>query len=114
LSDTNHSLPDLMDTLSEQNAAVLRNCDSFEELFELLMDEKDSALPVALWTRDSTFESGLLGLLDCVVSSLHERIRQERQSAKRSNETLIGRHLSLVWEDPRVIPPDMQFDPEAC
>ena len=113
-SETDRSLPDLMDTLSEQNAAVLRNCESFEELFELLMDEKDSALPVALWSRDSAFESGLLGLLDCVVCALHERIRKERRSAKHSSKKLIGHHLSLVWEDPRVVPPDMQFDPEAC
>lgn len=106
---------DLMDDLADQRAAVLRNCSSFEELFELLVEEKDSALPIALWSRQPDLENDLTTLLDCIVRTFPNRVQQERKKAKRpTDKALLGRHLSLVWEDPRVVPPDMQFDPEAC
>jgi hypothetical protein len=113
--DNDDALIDLVERLVAQNAAVLRNCTSFEELFELLVDEKDSALPVAVWSRDPALEDQLSNLQDCLVRTLPNRVQQERKRAKRARgQNVIGRHLCLVWEDPNVVPPNMQFDPEAC
>ena len=116
LSDDNDdALIELIEGLASQNAVVLRNCDSFEDLFELLVEEKDSALPVAVWSRDPELEKDLPTLLDSLVRTFPNRVQQERQRAKQAREqNLIGCHLCLVWEDPAVVPPDMQFDPEAC
>lgn len=116
LSESDESrLLDLMDEVADQRAAILKRCEAVEELFELLAEEKDSALPVALWTRDSAFEEDLPTLLDSIMEAFPGRVQQERILTRRATqETLIGHHLSLVWEDPTIVPPDMQFDPEAC
>jgi hypothetical protein len=116
LSDENEdALNDLMDQLADQSAVVLTCCDSFEELFELLAGEKYSALPLALWSRTPDLEHNLPNLLDGLLRRLPSRIQEERQNVERArDQNMIGHHLSLMWEDPTVVPPDMQFDPEAC
>lgn len=99
--------------LESMSAAVLKNCEAVDQLFDLISEEV--ALPVALWSRDAQFQDNLSDILDCIVKTLPRRIHQERVSAHEStNPATLGHHLSLVWEDPRVVPPDMQFDPEAC
>lgn len=109
------SLPgaDLLVELAATYAAMLKKCDSVGELFDLISEE--TALPVALWSRDPQFQEQLVEVLDCLVKNLPGRIRQERDIARKSKvNPLLGHHLSLVWEDPKIVPPDMQFDPEAC
>ncbi|HEY9628106.1 MAG TPA: trypsin-like peptidase domain-containing protein [Coleofasciculaceae cyanobacterium] len=115
----NCALPDraLIAELETINAAMLVECNSVSELFELIADE--TALPVALWSRNPQFQDGLADVLDCVVKRLPHRIQQERGTARNSTvnpeaNPLLGHHLSLIWEDPKIVPPDMQFDPEAC
>lgn len=113
----NCSLPegDLMAGLTSIGVGAVRleKCDSMGNLFDLIAEE--TALPVALWSRDPQFQDQLNTVLDCLVRDLPERIRQERDTAYRSNiKPLLGHHLSLVWEDPKIVPPDMVFDPEAC
>jgi vWA-MoxR associated protein C-terminal domain/Trypsin-like peptidase domain/vWA-MoxR associated protein middle region (VMAP-M) 1 len=104
---------DLVSQLVDINAAILQDCDSVSDLFDLISDE--TFLPVALWSRDPEFQAQLPGLLDCVVKTFRDRLRQERDTARRSTTgKLLGHHLSLVWEDPLIVPPDMYFDPEAC
>jgi hypothetical protein len=103
----------LIEELAKTCAAILVECDSASELFDLVSEE--TALPVALWSRYPRFQDQLANVLDCIVKTLPDRIRQERNTACRSNvKPLLGRHLSLVWEDPKIVPPDMQFDPEVC
>jgi len=109
------SQPDknLIAKLGSISAAMLEKCDSVGELFELIADE--TALPVALWSREPQFQGRLADVLDCIVKQFPHRIRQERRTACNSEvNPLLGHHLSLVWEDPKIVPPDMQFDPEAC
>ena len=104
---------DLVKQLTSITAAMLHECDSVGELFDMISEE--TALPVAIWSRDPQFQANLKDMLDCVVEKLHDRIRQERDTARQSNlEQKLGHHLSLVWEDPKTVPTDMQFDPEAC
>lgn len=111
--DCSLSDADLVAQFTSITAAILQECDSVADLFELISEE--TALPVALWSRDPQFQANLTDVLDCIVEKLHDRVRQERDTARRSiSEKLLGHHLSLVWEDPKIVPPDMQFDPEAC
>ncbi len=116
LSDTDSDrITDLMATLEPLSAVMLEKCSSFKDLFGLIVDENDRALPVALWSRDPRFDNTLPTLLDCIVKTFPHRIQQERKKAKSpTKEVLMGHHLSLMWEDPKILPPDMQFDPEAC
>lgn len=103
----------LIEELKEIGAARLEKCDSVGEFFELIADE--TALPIALWSRDPQFQDRLADVLDCIVKQLPHRIQRERVTAFKSKANpLLGHHLSLVWEDPKIVPPDMQFDPEAC
>jgi hypothetical protein len=98
--------------LRHTSIAVLQNWDSVNDLFGLIAEE--TALPVALWSRNPQFQDKLPDMLDCVVRTLHDRIREERETAhESSSENLLGHHLSLVWEDPIIVPPDfdLQFDP---
>ena len=111
----NCALPDrdLIAELETIGAAMLAECDSVGEFFERIADE--TALPVALWSRDPQFQDRLADVLDCIVKHLPHRIQQERHTAWNSEANpLLGHHLSLIWEDPKIVPPDMQFDPEAC
>lgn len=104
---------ELIAELATATAALLKKCDAVDELFELIAEE--TALPVALWSRNSEFQDQLTDVLDCLVEHLPHRIQEERSSAcKAKVKSLLGHHLSLVWEDPKILPPDMQFDPEAC
>jgi hypothetical protein len=93
-------------------AARLKECNSVDELFDLIAEA--TVLPVALWSRDPQFEQKHLAhVLKSTVKELPERIRQEREKAYKSEKKpLLGHHLSLVWEDPKIVPPDMQFNPE--
>jgi hypothetical protein len=104
---------DLFEALESTYAALLTNCDAAGEWFDLVSEEV--ALPVALWSRDPQFQDTLEDVLDCCVRTLPERIRQARYGAHRAkNAAVLGHHLSLIWEDPNVMPPDTLFDPEAC
>jgi V8-like Glu-specific endopeptidase len=103
----------LFKALKAINAAVLKNCAAVGELFDVIAE--DTALPIALWSRDAQYQDTISDVLDCIVKQLPERIRRERYSVHNAkNPDTLGHHLSLVWEDPQVVPPDMQFDPEAC
>jgi vWA-MoxR associated protein C-terminal domain/vWA-MoxR associated protein middle region (VMAP-M) 1 len=109
------SMPEtnLIEDLALINAAMLQNWDSVGELFGMIAEE--TALPVAIWSRDTQFQDNLSDVLDGIVEKLRYRIQQERNTAHRSpSKPLLGHHLSLIWEDPKIVPPDMQFDPEAC
>ncbi|MEN8443616.1 MAG: hypothetical protein ABG776_01250, partial [Cyanobacteria bacterium J06555_13] len=103
----------LIETLEEIQSAVLENCSDVVDFFEQVAE--NTALPVALWVRDEAVQARLVDVLESPVEQLAERIRQARETAQRSEEKeLLGHHLSLMWEDPKIVPPDMQFDPEAC
>jgi V8-like Glu-specific endopeptidase len=111
--DCQQSEDELFEALESTCAALLKNCEAAGDWFDLVSEEV--ALPVALWSRDVQFQDTLEDVLDCCVRTLPERIRQTRHGAYRAkNAAVLGHHLSLVWEDPNVMPPDTLFDPEAC
>jgi vWA-MoxR associated protein C-terminal domain/Trypsin-like peptidase domain/vWA-MoxR associated protein middle region (VMAP-M) 1 len=111
----NCALPEdeIIEEMMDVNAAILQDCRDVGDLFDLIAD--DTALPVALWSREPLFQERLADMLDCDVNALRDRIRQERDMAhKLKSADSFGNHLSLVWEDPKIVPPDMRFDSDAC
>ena len=99
---------EILEEMMDLNAAILQECDDVGDLFELIAE--DTALPVALWSREPLFQERLADMLDCEVHALRDRIRQERDQAHQSrSQDSLGNHLSLVWEDPKIVPPDMRF-----
>lgn len=107
------SLPteDLIPELQQTYAVILKNCDSVGSWFDLIAEE--TALPVALWSRDPQFQDELDNVRNDIIKNLPDLIHQERKTAHKSKiKPLLGHHLSLVWEDPKILPPDMQFDSE--
>jgi len=109
------SLPaeDLIPELEQTYAVILKNCDSVGSWFDWIAEE--TALPVALWSRDAQFQDELDNVRNDIVKNLPNRIHQERKTAHESRiKPLLGHHLGLLWENPKIVPPDMQFDPEMC
>ena len=70
-----------------------------------------SGAPAAVWLRESLSQvdccTDFTTLLRCCVEGLPESVRQARREAfPLAKEKHIGHHLSLVWEDPNLVPPD--------
>jgi vWA-MoxR associated protein C-terminal domain/Trypsin-like peptidase domain len=112
---------ELFDELRHVGAAVLKNWNSWNsvgDFLEEIDEEKGWALPVVLWSRDLQFQDDLFDMLDGNARMLKDRIKQQRIAANRSEtNNLLGHHLGLIWEDPKILPPsmlpDMQFNYEA-
>jgi hypothetical protein len=70
-----------------------------------------TATPIALWLQQQLnsvqeFEA----LLDCCLYSVLDSVSQTRRDAYDSeDENHLGRHLSLVWENPHRVPPDIDY-----
>ena len=109
--DNTIELDNLFDTIKVKNALVIQNCSSLEYLFDLMSDEGVS-LPIAVWCREPELEGSLVNLLDqSLLREFPTKIQAERRQARRNNNA-IGQHLSLMWENPNILPPDMQFNQE--
>jgi|GEM_PF-2057925 len=70
-----------------------------------------TAIPVALWLRSqisSTEKFHYLGL--CCIHELIKQVKNERIAAfALSEDSHIGNHLSLLWEDPNRLPPRIDY-----
>ncbi len=85
----------------------------------LPLDEKiieyldNTATPVAIWLRDGykniNSEAELDVLLESVIARLPETVTQKRAEAVDIKEIHIGHHLSLLWEDPFLLPTQIQY-----
>jgi hypothetical protein len=83
--------------------------DTEELLYELL----DSGLPLALWPRqglaEAAHEAQLQALLaSCCIEQLPHTVKAKRYETRGRQNTPdvhIGHHLSLVWDDPHLVPP---------
>lgn len=104
---------DQLDALETIHAAVLKNCEDVGEWYDMVSEEW--ALPVVLWSRDPQYHDQLVSMFDGSVKDLVDAILQVRATAyqARNIETL-GHHLSLVLENPRLLPPEIQYTQEAC
>ncbi|MBV6626582.1 MAG: hypothetical protein KI793_27205 [Rivularia sp. (in: Bacteria)] len=70
-----------------------------------------SAIPVALWIREELQHSNIREeideLLKCSIMKLPERVKEKRLQASVAidKQTHIGNHISLLWENPYILPP---------
>ncbi|MBD2073045.1 hypothetical protein H6F86_03910 [Phormidium sp. FACHB-592] len=113
-----HDLDELMDVLDEavqpaSNVVGLHVTQvplNTEELFYELLD---SGLPLAIWPRcnlnDNAHETAMADLLaTCCLEQLPHTVKDKRyETRKRHNapDCHIGHHLSLLWDDPYLVPP---------
>jgi hypothetical protein len=82
------------------------------DIQELCYELLDSGLPLAIWSRENLAESGhetqLVDLLkaDC-LEQLPHTVKTKRRETRRNNppDRHIGHHLSLLWDDPNLVPP---------
>lgn len=88
--------------------------DELEDLFETVL--MDSALPIMIWARH--LEVGLEcpasidQILGCTLRQLPDDLKTQRLEAfrrrQKSEGCHIGNHLSLLWDDPQLVPPDSE------
>ncbi|MEO1429883.1 MAG: effector-associated domain EAD1-containing protein [Cyanobacteria bacterium J06633_8] len=70
-----------------------------------------SAIPVALWIREElqhlNIRQEIDELLKCSIMKLPEQVKEKRlqASAAVNRQTHIGNHISLLWENPYILPP---------
>lgn len=70
-----------------------------------------AGLPLAIWSRCELSESAVEAELDRLLSQdclmqLPRTVRNERRAARKAKKDChIGHHLSLLWDDPDLIPP---------
>ena len=82
--------------------------EKMHELFDILIEE--TAIPIALWVRQppggkNWWEALKDSLKNFSLEELPKAIKDERTKNVR-DEQHIGRHLSLLWDDPYLLPPD--------
>jgi hypothetical protein len=73
-----------------------------------------SATPIAIWTRCDRPNPNCGAIIDQLLCSqplgqLSESIHRLRKEADAETDDHIGLHLSLLWEDPHRIPPDVNI-----
>jgi hypothetical protein len=78
---------------------------------EILKPILELGTPIVLWIKQTHhpaewLQKELYGLLpQSLIVDLPLAVKQRRVSAKRDDETDIGHHLSLLWDDPDRLPP---------
>ncbi|MDJ0698184.1 effector-associated domain EAD1-containing protein [Mastigocoleus sp. MO_188.B34] len=77
-----------------------------QEIFKFI---DRSAIPVALWIREELQNLDTQGEIDKLFESsiiqLPERVKEKRLQAARDKRTHVGHHISLLWENPYILPP---------
>jgi len=75
-----------------------------------------TGIPITLWLRKNDFaqinlQGELDKLLDCKINELPEKVKQQRLQAfpKGGKKEHIGHHLALLWEDPYLLPPQIEY-----
>ena len=67
----------------------------------------ECGIPIALWFRKNLPGSDTIFSQGCCLREMQQQIRKKREEAL--DEEHIGNHLSLLWDEPRLIPPQVQL-----
>jgi V8-like Glu-specific endopeptidase len=116
-----------------QHFRIYENCDNWQELFteleecavgfavkksysqEIFKIFDRTGLPIAIWVKKvlqtSDYQQHFENLLECSIRELPKKIKQKHQDAFRQTEPdkHIGHHLTLLWEDPSLLPIDIDY-----
>lgn len=82
--------------------------DSSNRLFGVLLQV---GMPLAIWSREDLQNVSNASELDrvlkgCCLANLPDTVTTERRrSRQHAEDSHIGHHLSLLWDDPRLVPP---------
>ena len=94
--------------LKKAEMALLKNLSSerVENFFRRI--SRKTALPVALWVRSQGFDQEAENILKFPPKEIPKRVHEERIKALESDQTNChGHHLSLVWEDVKLVLPSI-------
>ncbi|NES78660.1 MULTISPECIES: trypsin-like peptidase domain-containing protein [Okeania] len=78
---------------------------------ETLKKIDQAAIPVAIWFRNNIEDVECINSIFAVkVKDLLEEVKQQRKTAFEEKQSQhIGNHISLFWEDPNSIPPNIYY-----
>lgn len=107
-----HSWKELFSILNQETAIALKLLKPPSNNFFKVMNQ--TAIPVALWLRqelqNSHHQVELDELLICSITELPERVKRKRSDDfPYDYEQRIGHHLSLLWENPHILPPQIEY-----
>jgi vWA-MoxR associated protein C-terminal domain/vWA-MoxR associated protein middle region (VMAP-M) 1/Effector-associated domain 9 len=116
VSGHDEDLDELVDILEEavqpeSNIVGLHLTQPPVDIEEFCYELLESGLPLAVWRRQDLQASAQgadwpVLLTKCCLEKLPQTVQQERSSAKRKSEdSHLGHHLSLLWDDPNLVPP---------
>lgn len=107
-----YSWQELYSKLNQNSVYALKLINSpSPEIFQVI---SKTAVPVALWIRQELenldIQAELKGLLKCSIPELPQRVREKRNdSFGKDKQSHIGHHISLLWENPNVLPPQIEY-----
>ena len=119
--DENLDYGDLLTAFSTLQAFKLNKAPNMPtDIFKAVLEK---AIPIGLWVRrdlpdpNSHQKDELRSLLKCCLQDLPHKVQAKRaetlQQKYRSEDSHIGHHLVLLWEDPNRLPPaELEFTPE--
>jgi hypothetical protein len=119
--DCSNNRPRLFKQLRNAEMAILENLpgDQVDEIFQFLA--RKGCWPILLWARHHEGCEQLDPLLDCAVIDLPEQVYNVRLDSRLDSlesepgEDALGCHVTLVWEDFKVIPPTWErLDQQVC
>jgi hypothetical protein len=112
ISGEYNSWKELYSRLNHDNALALKLIrPPSKEFFKVI---NQTAIPVAFWLRQelksSDFHCEVNELLKCSIKELPERVKQKRlDDFPYDSEQRLGHHLSLLWENPYLLPPQIEY-----
>ena len=108
LEDLYYDLSEADETIVGLKVVQVPSCAVENNLFGVLLQ---TGTPLAIWCREQlaneTHETELDRVLNaCCLENLPQTIKKERRNARKQPENAhIGHHLSLLWDDPDLVPP---------
>ena len=103
------------DSLDEKIGLKLTCAPPHTKTRELFMGILQATTPIALWTRCDLSEPQVAEIDQILMSqplkNLCESVKRTREKANaQKNDQHLGFHLSLLWDNPYRIPPDVMLD----
>ncbi|NEP28941.1 MAG: hypothetical protein F6K49_46105 [Moorea sp. SIO3I6] len=85
--------------------------------YEILKVIDTMEIPVALWLRKNDFKTIINcqeefdKLFECQINELPKKVEEQRLKApnEEDGQEYIGHHLALLWEDPDLLPPQIDY-----
>ena len=102
------------ESLEQRKIGIIQKTPIREERKNLINFILKMAIPAALWLRSelsANCNEQVDELLRCYINQLDKNIKDKRldASAIEDKDSHIGNHISLLWENPYRLPPDITY-----